>query len=99
MTKRKSARPQPKSGLTLYRLTGPEGFSMEHRAPADTVALSWAVNRLSFREGDDRPGDPTPAGDFKLTMIGGTMDEPLWTLRKTPNDNVRLGPTISWEAA
>lgn len=88
-----------KSSSISYRLDGPEGFTLTAKQPSDEIALSWAIAVLSYREGDPRPGSIAPNGDFKLTMIGGTIEEPIWDLRRTPNKNFRLGPTISWDVA
>ena len=101
MAKRKTSPPQRNTaGMSEYRIDGPEGFSTTRKQPSDEIALSWAIGVLSFRAGDDRPGEATPFGDFTLTFIGGATEEALYRMRKIGTAmGTSRSASISWEAA
>jgi len=91
----KITRTRKKDTGELYRLEG-EGVVLEKKLPGDGVAISWAAGVLCFRAGDNREGTEVPMGDYTLTIIGVSVNEPLYRLRKhDPKD----GTIVSWEGA
>jgi hypothetical protein len=78
----------------LYRLEG-QGKKLEKILPGDGVAISWAAGVLIKREGDPRPGEIMPDGDYTLSIVGVQVVEPIFILSK-PGAHESV---VSWVAA